>query len=95
MMSAPETAITSNVLNRFWQDFSAAIAETSDLRITEVLDVLDEALSDQLYPPREDGTDPRVCPKCGAGQLHLKPRAPAALSAAATIPNAPIPAHRR
>ena len=26
----------------------------------------------QLYPPREDGTDPRICPKCGTGQLHLK-----------------------
>ncbi|MDU8926103.1 type I DNA topoisomerase [Alisedimentitalea sp. MJ-SS2] len=61
-----------NVLNRFWQDFSAAIAETSELRITEVLNVLDEALSDQLYPPREDGSDPRICPKCGEGRLHLK-----------------------
>ena len=61
-----------NVLARFWKDFSAAISETSDLRITEVLSVLDEALSDQLYPPREDGTDPRICPKCGTGRLHLK-----------------------
>ncbi|MDA7427313.1 type I DNA topoisomerase [Primorskyibacter aestuariivivens] len=60
------------LLARFWQDFSAAIAETSELRISEVLDVLDEALSDQLYPPREDGSDPRICPKCGQGQLHLK-----------------------
>ncbi|MGX9350860.1 type I DNA topoisomerase [Shimia sp. W99] len=61
-----------NVLARFWKDFSAAIAETSELRITEVLDVLDDALAPQLYPPREDGSDPRVCPKCGQGQLHLK-----------------------
>ncbi|WP_292288707.1 type I DNA topoisomerase [Marivita sp.] len=60
------------LLSRFWRDFSAAIAETSDLRITEVLDVLDDALAPQLYPPREDGTDPRICPKCGQGQLHLK-----------------------
>ncbi|WP_270729406.1 type I DNA topoisomerase [Shimia sp. Alg240-R146] len=60
------------VLSRFWKDFSAAIAETSDLRISEVLDILDDALAPQLYPAREDGTDPRVCPKCGAGQLHLK-----------------------
>jgi DNA topoisomerase-1 len=60
------------VLGRFWRDFSAAIAETSDLRIAEVLDILDEALAPQLYPPREDGSDPRVCPKCGNGQLHLK-----------------------
>ncbi len=60
------------VLARFWRDFSAAIAETSELRITEVLDVLDEALADQLYPPRDDGSDPRICPKCGEGKLHLK-----------------------
>ncbi|WP_412073096.1 type I DNA topoisomerase [Tritonibacter mobilis] len=60
------------LLDSFWRDFSAAIAETSDLRISEVLDILDEALAPQLYPPREDGGDPRLCPKCGAGQLHLK-----------------------
>ncbi|WP_421704680.1 type I DNA topoisomerase [Aliiroseovarius sp.] len=61
-----------DVLSRFWRDFSAAIGETSELRISEVLDKLDEALAPQLYPPREDGSDPRICPKCGTGQLHLK-----------------------
>ncbi|WP_417241656.1 type I DNA topoisomerase [Celeribacter sp.] len=60
------------VLGRFWRDFSAAIGETSELRISEVLDKLDDALAPQLYPPRDDGTDPRVCPKCGEGSLHLK-----------------------
>src|SRR6056297_1661913 len=60
------------VLRRFWQDFSAAISETSELRITEVLDVLDDALAPTLYPPREDGSDPRACPLCGEGSLHLK-----------------------
>ncbi|SHH85199.1 type I DNA topoisomerase [Marivita hallyeonensis] len=60
------------LLGRFWRDFSAAIAETSELRISEVLDVLDDALAPQLYPPREDGSDPRTCPLCGEGQLHLK-----------------------
>ena len=61
-----------DLLSRFWVDFSAAIADTSELRIAEVLDVLDEALAPQLYPPRPDGSDPRVCPKCGLGKLHLK-----------------------
>ncbi|MGP6086444.1 type I DNA topoisomerase [Antarctobacter jejuensis] len=61
-----------DLLAKFWRDFSAAISETSDLRISEVLDVLDEALAPQLYPPREDGSDPRICPKCGQGKLHLK-----------------------
>ena len=60
------------VLAKFWKDFSVAIAETSDLRISQVLDVLDDALAPQLYPPKEDGSDPKACPLCGAGQLHLK-----------------------
>lgn len=60
------------VLAKFWRDFSVAIAETSDLRISQVLDVLDDALAPQLYPPKEDGSDPKACPLCGAGQLHLK-----------------------
>ena len=62
----------TNVLKDFWQDFSSAISETSELRITQVLDVLDDALSPQLYPPRSDGADPRLCPKCKSGKLHLK-----------------------
>ncbi len=61
-----------DILTRFWRDFSVAIAETSELRIAEVLDVLDAALAPTLYPPREDGGDPRACPLCGEGQLHLK-----------------------
>jgi len=61
-----------DVLARFWRDFSAAIAETSDLRITEVLEKIDEVLAPALYPPREDGSDPRVCPTCGKGRLNLK-----------------------
>ncbi|MFC2966579.1 type I DNA topoisomerase [Acidimangrovimonas pyrenivorans] len=60
------------VLARFWRDFSAAIAETSELRIGEVLDKIDEVLAPHLYPPRPDGSDPRICPLCGEGRLHLK-----------------------
>jgi len=60
------------VLARFWRDFTAAIAETSDLRIGEVLEKIDDFLAPHLYPPRADGTDPRVCPTCGAGRLNLK-----------------------
>ncbi|MBL4918233.1 type I DNA topoisomerase [Szabonella alba] len=60
------------VLARFWRDFSAAIAETADLRIGEVLTRIDDFLAPHLYPLREDGGDPRVCPVCGSGRLHLK-----------------------
>ena len=60
------------VLARFWRDFSAAVAETADLRISEVLDKIDEFLGPHLYPARADGGDPRNCPTCGNGRLHLK-----------------------
>jgi len=61
-----------DVLARFWRDFSAAVAETADLRIGEVLTKIDDFLSPHLYPPRADGGDPRACPTCGSGRLHLK-----------------------
>ncbi|ABL68771.1 type I DNA topoisomerase [Paracoccus denitrificans] len=60
------------VLRRFWRDFTAALEGTSELRITEVLDAIDEALAPHLYPPRADGSDPRECPLCHKGRLHLK-----------------------
>ena len=60
------------VLERFWRDFSAAIAETADLRITEVLEKINEVLEPHLFPPTEDGSDPRLCPNCGAGRLSMR-----------------------
>ena len=61
-----------DVLARFWRDFSAAVAETADLRIGEVLERIDEFLAPHLYPLRADGSDPRLCTTCGSGRLHLK-----------------------
>ena len=61
-----------NVLGRFWADFSAAIAETSELRITDVLEKINEVLEPHLFPPTEDGSDPRLCPNCGAGRLSMR-----------------------
>ncbi|HEV8036606.1 type I DNA topoisomerase [Yoonia sp.] len=60
------------VLARFWRDFSAAIAETADLRITEVLEKINEVLEPHLFPPTQDGSDPRLCPNCGAGRLSMR-----------------------
>jgi DNA topoisomerase-1 len=48
------------------------VAETADLRIGEVLEKIDDFLSPHLYPLRADGSDPRSCPTCGSGRLHLK-----------------------
>ncbi|MCX8253506.1 DNA topoisomerase 1 [Beijerinckiaceae bacterium RH CH11] len=60
------------VLRDFWQDFSEAVAGTADLRVAEVLDNLNEVLGAHIFPPREDGGDPRQCQACGNGQLSLK-----------------------
>jgi DNA topoisomerase-1 len=61
-----------DVLHRFWRDFSAAIAETADLRITEVLEKINEVLEPHLFPPTEEGGDPRLCPNCGLGRLSMR-----------------------
>ena len=37
-----------DVLDRFWRDFSAAIGETADLRIGEVLDKINEVWIDNI-----------------------------------------------
>jgi len=61
-----------DVLRDFWRDFSGHVDDIKELRVTEVLDALNEELAPIAFPPREDGSDPRICPKCGSGQLSLK-----------------------
>ena len=61
-----------DVLERFWRDFKAAIDETAELRITDVLEQLNEMLEPHLFPAREDGGDPRQCPNCGTGRLSMR-----------------------
>ncbi len=60
------------VLRDFWRDFIAAIEGTRELRMTQVIDSLNEVLGPHIFPPREDGGDPRACPACGNGKLSLK-----------------------
>nr|MBX2859937.1 type I DNA topoisomerase [Vampirovibrio sp.] len=60
------------VLNEFWKPFHEAVDGTKDLTITQVLDVLDEALAAHFFPETEDGTDPRKCTNCEDGRLSLK-----------------------
>ncbi len=60
------------LLGRFWKEFSASIEDTSELRITEVLDKINEILEPHLFPPTEDGSDPRICKNCGDGRLSMR-----------------------
>lgn len=61
-----------DVLRAFWKQFSGSVEEIKDLRVTQVLDILNVELAPLAFPAREDGSNPRVCPTCGTGQLSLK-----------------------
>ncbi|HEY6982951.1 type I DNA topoisomerase [Reyranella sp.] len=61
------------VLREFWKEFSAAVGETKDLRVSEVLDKLDEELGPHFFPANDNGgKSPRECPSCSNGRLGLK-----------------------
>ena len=60
------------VMEKFWQEFSRTVAATKDLKISDVIDAIDQDLGQHFFPAREDGTDPRVCQACGSGRLGLK-----------------------
>ncbi|MEJ2124846.1 MAG: type I DNA topoisomerase [Alphaproteobacteria bacterium] len=61
-----------DVLRDFWRDFIAAVDGTKELRVSHVLDALNEILGPYIFPTNEDGADPRKCPSCENGQLGLK-----------------------
>ncbi len=60
------------VMHDFWNEFSKAVEQTRELKITDVINALDEDLGPHFFPSREDGSDPRVCVACGSGRLGLK-----------------------
>jgi len=60
------------VLRQFWREFTHKVDETKELRVSDVLDALNDLLGPHVFPAKEDGGDPRLCPKCGKGQLSLK-----------------------
>ena len=61
-----------DVLRDFWNDFTKAVEEIKELRVSQVLDALNELLGPHVFPAKEDGSDPRACPACTEGQLSLK-----------------------
>ena len=60
------------LLSGFWNKFIKNVEDVKPLQITEVINRIDEALSYHLFPPREDGSDPRSCPDCKEGKLSVK-----------------------
>jgi len=60
------------LMQEFWKDFRAAVDDIGDLRISAVLDALNETLGPHIFPEKEDGSDPRLCPSCAKGTLSLR-----------------------
>jgi DNA topoisomerase I len=65
-------AVWKAVLEAFWKDFKPKSDEVMERKPSEVTEALDEFLSEYLFPPKEDGSDPRKCPKCENGRLSLR-----------------------
>jgi DNA topoisomerase-1 len=65
------------LLARFWKDFKPKADEVMEKLPSEVTEALDEYLTDFLFPPKDDGSDPRACPLCASegranGRLSLR-----------------------
>ncbi|MFZ3034837.1 MAG: type I DNA topoisomerase [Parvibaculum sp.] len=60
------------VLREFWMPFTEEVASAMELRITEVLDRLNDVLGPHVFPAKEDGSDARKCPACEDGRISLK-----------------------
>ena len=60
------------VLEAFWRDFKPKTAEVMEQKPSEITAALDEFLAPFLFPDKEDGSDPRLCPLCGEGRLGLR-----------------------
>ena len=65
------------LLAKFWKDFKPKADEVMEKLPSEVTEVLDDYLSDYLFPERGDGHDARWCPLCdkegrSGGRLALR-----------------------
>lgn len=60
------------VLEAFWRDFKPKTAEVMEQKPSDITVELDKFLAPFLFPDKDDGSDPRLCPKCGEGRLSLR-----------------------
>ncbi len=59
-------------LRLFWTDFKAAVDDTKNLTITDVINYLDEDLAPHFFQPSPENPEPRKCKACEGGRLGLK-----------------------
>ncbi len=61
-----------DVLREFWRNFTVVVEEIKDLRISAVLEALNDVLGPHIFPEEENGDEARKCPSCADGRLSLK-----------------------
>ncbi len=59
-------------LRKFWDEFSKRIEESKTLKITDVLNAVEEVLSPYIFGTGEAAEKARICPTCNIGKLSLK-----------------------
>ena len=60
------------LLSGFWAKFIKNIDSVSPLKVSDVIEKIDEVLAHHLFPETKDGSDPRLCPECHKGHLSIK-----------------------
>ena len=59
------------VLREFWDAFDRVIRDTQGLETRRILDAIETVLERYIFPVEGDA-DPRACPSCLDGRLHLR-----------------------
>ncbi|WP_164114575.1 type I DNA topoisomerase [Sphingorhabdus sp. Alg239-R122] len=59
-------------LAAFWKDFKPKTEEVMEQKPSDITAELDIFLEPYLFPENEDGSDPRLCPRCNEGKLALR-----------------------
>ena len=60
------------ILTKFWKEFFRTIEAANDLRISEVLERINDILTPHIFPNTEGKEDPRLCQNCNNGKLSIR-----------------------
>ena len=60
------------ILTKFWTEFFPTIEAANDLRISEVLERINDILTPHIFPNTEGKEDPRLCQNCNNGKLSIR-----------------------
>ena len=60
------------ILAKFWKEFYPTIEAAKDLRISEVLNKINEILTPHIFPNSDGKKDPRLCHSCNEGILSIR-----------------------